>query len=135
MMTEQQTPMTSNAPVMGETQDGKQFEVNAYEKDESPVMKTIIEQLQTVYDPEFPLIDIYTLGLIYAIDIFPDDEYVAIIMTYTTPACPAGELIQQMIQNAITAVFPTFMVTIQVTFEPYRDLDKIKDQDLRRMFE
>ena len=25
--------------------------------------------LQTVYDPDFPVVDIYTLGLIYSIDI------------------------------------------------------------------
>ena len=29
----------------------------------------IIEKLKTVYDPEFPLVDMYTLGLIYDVNI------------------------------------------------------------------
>ena len=29
----------------------------------------IIEKLKTVYDPEFPLVDMYTLGLIYGVDL------------------------------------------------------------------
>ncbi|MEI7477492.1 MAG: iron-sulfur cluster assembly protein [bacterium] len=48
----------------------------------------IIEQLQTVFDPEFPFVDIYTMGLIY--DIMPDDEKktIHITMTLTSPSCP-----------------------------------------------
>ncbi|MBO4204090.1 DUF59 domain-containing protein [bacterium] len=29
----------------------------------------IIDKLKTVYDPEFPLVDIFTMGLIYGITI------------------------------------------------------------------
>jgi metal-sulfur cluster biosynthetic enzyme len=56
-------------------------------------------------------------------------------MTYTTPSCPEGELIQQMIKNAISEKLPTYTTTIEITFDPQRSLDMIKDQDLRRMFE
>lgn len=56
-------------------------------------------------------------------------------MTYTTPSCPEGELIQQMIVNAINDKLPIFKTQIDVTFDPQRSLDMIKDQDLRRMFE
>ncbi len=74
-------------------------------------MKQIIEeQIQTVYDPEFPIVDIRTLGLIYGIDIDEEEEIITITLTYTTPACPDGELIQQMTINAIQERFPTFLV-------------------------
>jgi metal-sulfur cluster biosynthetic enzyme len=56
-------------------------------------------------------------------------------MTYTTPSCPEWELIQEMIKNAISDKLPTYITTIEVTFDPQRSLDMIKDQDLRRMFE
>jgi metal-sulfur cluster biosynthetic enzyme len=65
-------------------------------------LRNIIElQLQQVYDPEFPLIDIWTLGLIYHIAVDEEQEIITITMTYTTPACPDGELMQQMIINQL----------------------------------
>src|SRR3978361_1884768 len=51
----------------------------------------IVTALKTVFDPEIPA-DIYELGLIYKIDI-ADDRGVDVVMTLTTPNCPAaGEL-------------------------------------------
>ncbi|USN56481.1 MAG: DUF59 domain-containing protein [Candidatus Peribacteria bacterium] len=94
----------------------------------------IQEQIQTVYDPEFPIVDIRTLGLIYGIDCDDEEEKITITMTYTTPACPDGELMQQMTINAIHERFPTYDVVIDLTFDPVRKLDMIKDPDLLRMF-
>jgi metal-sulfur cluster biosynthetic enzyme len=42
----------------------------------------------TVYDPEFPMIDLYTLGLIYDIKINEKQKIINLLMTYTTPSCP-----------------------------------------------
>jgi len=56
-------------------------------------------------------------------------------MTFTTPACPMAEMIQEMIRNVILEIVPDFSVNIEVTFEPMRTLDMIKDEDLKRMFE
>src|SRR3979411_3497887 len=51
----------------------------------------IVAALKTVFDPEIPA-DIYELGLIYKVDI-KDDRTVDVVMTLTTPNCPAaGEL-------------------------------------------
>ena len=49
----------------------------------------IIKELKTVYDPEMPSIDVFTLGLIYDIDIKGKD--VKVKMTLTTPNCPVAE--------------------------------------------
>ncbi|MFN9329169.1 MAG: iron-sulfur cluster assembly protein, partial [Cyclobacteriaceae bacterium] len=46
----------------------------------------IVAALKTVYDPEIP-VDIYELGLIYEINIFPVNN-VNIQMTLTSPSCP-----------------------------------------------
>jgi metal-sulfur cluster biosynthetic enzyme len=48
----------------------------------------IIDCLQTVYDPEFPMIDLYTLGLIYDVKIDETNNMINLLMTYTTPSCP-----------------------------------------------
>lgn len=111
------------------------YTMNNYENSDDELSKLICEQIETVYDPEFPIVDVFTLGLIYSILVDADEKTVEIIMTYTTPSCPEGELIQQMIKNAISDKLPTYTTTIQVTFDPQRSLDMIKDQDLRRMFE
>ena len=51
----------------------------------------IVAALKTVFDPEIPA-DIYELGLIYKVDL-KDDRSVDVMMTLTTPNCPAaGEL-------------------------------------------
>ena len=69
------------------------------------------------------------------VEVNTDELKIEIIMTYTTPSCPEWELIQQMIKNAISDKLPTYDTNIEITFDPQRSLDMIKDQDLRRMFE
>lgn len=101
----------------------------------SSMIITIEQQLQTVYDPEFPVIDIFTLGLIYDISLEEKNQVIHILMTFTTPACPMGEMIEQMVRNAITEIYPMREVAIEITFEPMRNPKMIKDEDLQRMFD
>ena len=61
------------------------------------------EELKKVIDPEL-FVNIIDLGLIYNVDLQPTDDnqvHVAIDMTMTSPACPAGP---QLIANSKTAV-------------------------------
>ncbi len=92
-------------------------------------------QLETVYDPEFPVIDIRTLWLIYDITINEDDNVIHILMTFTTPACPMGDMIEQMTKNAVTEKYPDREVALEITFDPLRSPTMIRDEDLQRMFE
>lgn len=95
----------------------------------------IENKLKTVYDPEFPMVDIFTLGLIYKVEADEKKKQVQILMTFTTPACPMAEMIQELITNAILEVVPDFHVNIEITFDPMRTYNMIKDEDLKRMFE
>ena len=97
--------------------------------------ETIISQLQWLYDPEFPLIDIRTLGLIYEITIDEEEKSIHILMTLTSPSCPAWDIIEEMNRNAIISVYPEYMLEIEITFEPPRTYEMMKDDDLKRMFE
>lgn len=106
-----------------------------FDNNPDEITTLICSQIETVYDPEFPIVDVFTLGLLYSIVVDSDEQTIEIIMTYTTPSCPEGELIQQLIKNAISDKLPTYTTNIQITFDPQRSLDMIRDQDLRRMFE
>lgn len=99
------------------------------------MLDIIDQQLQTVYDPEFPVVDIRTLWLIYNVSIDQTNHVINILMTFTTPACPMGEMIEQMVENAILDVYPEYQVAIEITFDPLRSPKMIKDEDLQRMFE
>ena len=105
------------------------------ENKEQTMQEIIVSQLETVYDPEFPVIDIYTLGLIYEITIKENAEKIHILMTFTTPQCPMGDIIEQMTKNAILDVYPAREVELEITFDPLRSPKMIRDEDLQRMFE
>jgi metal-sulfur cluster biosynthetic enzyme len=95
-------------------------------------LNNIIECLQTVYDPEFPMVDLYTLGLIYDVQI--NKNQVNITMTYTTIACPLWDMLQQLVKNSITDKYPMYEVNIDITFEPMRSPQMIKDKDIQKLF-
>ena len=100
----------------------------------SKTIHQIEEKLKTVYDPEFPMIDIYTLWLIYKVDFSPEQKIVAILMTFTTPFCPMADMLKEMVTNAVIEVVPGASVQIEITFEPTWNQTMIKDEDLQRMF-
>src|SRR5258708_1395544 len=62
----------------------------------------IVAALKTVFDPEIPA-DIYELGLIYKVDI-KDDRTVDVVMTLTTPNCPAARELRPMVENGVAGV-------------------------------
>ena len=62
----------------------------------------IVAALKTVFDPEIPA-DIYELGLIYKVDL-KDDRAVDVMMTLTTPNCPAAGELPTMVENAVASV-------------------------------
>ncbi|EKD25116.1 MAG: fes assembly suf system protein [uncultured bacterium (gcode 4)] len=100
----------------------------------SKTVHLIEEKLKTVYDPEFPMIDIYTLWLIYDVKFLPKEKKVHILMTFTTPFCPMADMLQEMIKNAVLEVVPDATVDLEITFEPTWTQAMIKDPDLQRMF-
>ncbi len=76
----------------------------------------VIQALKQVYDPEIP-VDIYELGLIYEITIYPINN-VYVLMTLTSPSCPAAELIPGQVETNIRALQGVEDVKIELTFEP-----------------
>lgn len=101
----------------------------------SNIIQIIEDKLKTIYDPEFPIVDIFTLGLIYNIDVNEESKKINLLITFTTPFCPMADMLKEMIINGIAEVLPDYEVILEVTFEPVWTIEKIKDPDLKRMFE
>ncbi len=76
----------------------------------------IVSMLKTVYDPEVP-VDIYSLGLIYKIDL-SDEGDLKIDMTLTAPACPAADFIVEDARIKLESIEGINSVDIQIVFDP-----------------
>lgn len=75
----------------------------------------VIEMLETVMDPELG-IDVWTMGLIYGINII-DEENIKILMTFTSPMCPLGDIIKEEVEKSIKQLgFKN--IKIEITFNP-----------------
>jgi FeS assembly SUF system protein len=79
----------------------------------------IVSVLKTVYDPEIP-VDIYELGLIYEINI-SDENDVNLVMTLTSPNCPAAESMPAEIEQKIKGMEEVKSFDLKITFEPTWD--------------
>ncbi len=80
-----------------------------------PSRDEVIEVLQQVYDPEL-MIDIWTLGLIYNIDI--EDGKISLRMTLTSPMCPAGPMIVEEVKQKLTTLDGVSDVDVNIVFTP-----------------
>jgi metal-sulfur cluster biosynthetic enzyme len=72
--------------------------------------------LRNVFDPETCL-SVVDLGLVYDVEVRPD-RTVLVMMTLTTPACPAGGPILDGVDRAVRALPDVADVAVELTFEP-----------------
>src|SRR5258707_3423831 len=86
----------------------------------------IVAALKTVFDPEIPA-DIYELGLIYKVDL-KDDRAVDVMMTLTTPNCPAAGELPTMVENAIASVPGVGIVNVNLVWDPAWTPDRMSDE-------
>jgi len=83
---------------------------------ETEIKNSIVEAVKTVFDPEIP-VNIYDLGLIYEINVFPDGN-VEIVMTLTSPNCPAAGSLPGEVEQKAKAVANVKDVTLELVFDP-----------------
>ncbi len=83
---------------------------------ETEIKNSIIEVLKTVFDPEIP-VNIYDLGLIYEINVFPDAN-VEIVMTLTSPNCPVAGTLPGEVEEKAKSVAAVKDVTLELIFDP-----------------
>ena len=87
--------------------------------DTEALKQKVIECLQTIFDPEIP-VNIYELGLIYEINVLPINN-VQIVMTLTSPACPAAQTIPVEVDQKVRQIEGVNDVHVAITWNPTWD--------------
>lgn len=95
-------------------------------KDKGPFVEPAIEQIKTCFDPEIP-VNIFELGLIYEVRQPADDE-VKIIMTLTSPNCPAAESLPAEVETKIKTIEGVNKCLVEITFEPTWDKEMMSEE-------
>ena len=96
------------------------------EEQRQAILDKVVAMLQTVYDPELP-VDIYSLGLVYKIDL-DDDANLHIDMTLTAPNCPAADFIVDDARIKLESIEGVKSVDINIVFEPEWNQDMISEE-------
>lgn len=86
----------------------------------------VVEMLKTVFDPEIP-VDVYSLGLVYKIDI-NDDADLVVDMTMTAPNCPMADFIVDDARIKLESIKELKSVTINIVFEPEWTKDMMSEE-------
>jgi FeS assembly SUF system protein len=87
---------------------------------------TIIAAIAEVYDPEIP-VNIYELGLIYAIEI-AEDGAVKVEMTLTAPACPSAQELPEQVHNAVMGVAGVKSCDVETVWDPPWDPSRMSEE-------
>jgi FeS assembly SUF system protein len=90
------------------------------------IYEAIIEALKEIYDPEIP-VNIYDLGLIYAVEVTPDGHAI-VTMTLTTPHCPVAESMPSEVELRVGAVPGVGHAEVNLVWDPPWDPQKMTDE-------
>ncbi len=90
------------------------------------VEEKVVELLRTVYDPEIP-VDIYSLGLVYKIDL-KDDGELDVDITLTAPNCPMADFIIEDVRTKLESIEGVTKVNVNIVFEPEWTQDMMSEE-------
>ena len=91
-----------------------------------PLYDSVVNACRTVFDPEIP-VNIYDLGLVYAIEIGPEND-VQILMTLTAPGCPVAGEMPGWVAEAVEPLAGVKQVNVEMTFDPPWGMDMMSDE-------
>lgn len=90
------------------------------------IEEKIVAYLRTVIDPEIA-IDVYSLGMIYKIDL-EDDGTLNIDMTLTAPNCPMADFIIEDIHQKLNSIPGVTSLNVNLVFEPEWSQDMMSEE-------
>jgi FeS assembly SUF system protein len=91
-----------------------------------PLEDRVVAVLKTIYDPELPL-DIYSLGLIYGLDVSPDGN-VQVRMTLTAPACPVAGSLPGEIESKLKSIPGVTAAKVELVWDPPWDKSRLSEE-------
>ena len=89
-----------------------------------PTKDEVIEALREVEDPELGM-DIVELGLVYDVEVV--GPRVKVLYSLTSMGCPAGPLIQQNVEETVSAMPEVEDVQTELTWDPPWTPEKMSD--------
>jgi FeS assembly SUF system protein len=84
--------------------------------EQSLIKDQAIEAIRTCYDPEIP-VNIYDMGLVYDVLVAADGG-VLVVMTLTSPYCPAAQSLPKEVEQKVKAVPGVTVVRVNVVWDP-----------------
>lgn len=91
------------------------------------------EALRQVIDPELG-INIVDLGLVYGVDIDESHSRVRVVMTMTSPACPLGDYLKDLVDSTVKWQVPDVQeVEIALVWEPPWNPDMMSAEARRQL--
>jgi len=103
----------------------------ASQPSDSEMVELVREQLTTIYDPELP-VDIYNLGLIYAIECHTDEisklKRCHITMTLTSATCSMSEIIVDLVKSISSRIEGLEEVAVEIVFDPPWSQESMSDE-------
>lgn len=85
----------------------------------------IIDALKGVFDPEIP-VDIYEMGLVYDIKI--RNSQIIILMTLTSPSCPAAQSIPMDVKDKVGRVEGVESVEVEIVWDPPWGMEMMSEE-------
>jgi FeS assembly SUF system protein len=89
------------------------------------LQEKVVSALKTCYDPELP-VNIYELGLIYKVEVTPENA-VNIQMTLTTPACPVAGSLPGQVKEKVASIPGIGPVKVDLVWDPPWDMNRLSE--------
>ncbi len=92
----------------------------------SGLRERVVAALRAIYDPEIP-VNIYDLGLVYALEIDESQGGVRVLMTLTAPGCPVAQTFPGTVQDSVRAVEGVKQADVELVWEPPWGPDRMSE--------
>ncbi|HKS86486.1 MAG TPA: metal-sulfur cluster assembly factor [Pseudolabrys sp.] len=89
------------------------------------IVQNLADALKTVIDPELGY-NIVDIGLVYDLEVH--DGRARILLTTTTPGCPATEYIRQAVETCAASVPGISGVDVTMTWQPRWSTDRMSEE-------
>jgi len=96
------------------------------ERSQDQIKEAVVASLKTVFDPEIP-VNIYDLGLIYEINVLPEDV-VEVVMTLTSPNCPVAGTLPGEVEQKVKSVSGVSDAVVELVFDPPWGQDMMSEE-------
>jgi metal-sulfur cluster biosynthetic enzyme len=89
------------------------------------IIQHLAEALKTVIDPELGY-NIVDIGLVYDLEVH--DGHARVLLTTTTPGCPATNYIRQAVETSAASVPGIISVDVTMTWQPRWSTDRMSEE-------